>query len=52
MLKAAAAYHCSDAELPMRIAILDNEIDKGDYNPANEIPIYMSDSENTAHSND
>ena len=36
----------------MKITIFDNEIVKGDYELAKEIPIYMSDSENMAYGND
>ena len=39
MLRAAAIDDPSDANLPMKISILDNEIPKGDYDLSNEIPI-------------
>ena len=41
ILRAAATADPSDAELPTRIEILDNEIAKGDYDLSNEIPIDM-----------
>ena len=51
MLRAAATADPSDVELQMKIAILDNEIAKGDYDFSNKIPIEMLDSENTSYGN-
>ena len=42
MLREAATADPSDAELPTKIAIMENEIAKGDYELSNEIPIEMS----------
>ena len=39
MFRSEATYDPSDAELPMKIAILENEIVKEDYDLANNIPI-------------
>jgi hypothetical protein len=36
----------------MQLAILDNEIAEGNHKQNNEVPIGMSDSENTQYSND
>ena len=44
MLRAAVIYEPSDAELSTKIAIMDNEITKGDYDLANDTPIDMSES--------
>ena len=52
MLREASTDDPSDAELPTKIAILDNEIAKGDYDIANKIPIYMSESEKTTYGNE
>ena len=52
MLRSSATYDPSDAELPLKIAIMDNEIAKGDYDTANKIPIDMSESENTTYGNE
>ena len=38
-------------EPPTKIAILENEIAKGDYDLANDIPIEMSESEKTEYRN-
>ena len=51
MLRSATTSDPSDAELPMNIEIMYNEIAKGDYDLANEIPIEMSESENIAYGN-
>ena len=39
-------------EIPIKIAIMDNKITKGDYDLANKIPIDMSESEKTAYGNE
>ena len=52
MLKEEYMYATLDAELPMKIEILDNEIVKGNYELANKISIEMSDSENKGYGND
>ena len=52
MLRAAAASDPTDAELPMKIVILDNNIMKGDYELAKYTSIEMSDSENMMYGND
>ena len=52
MIRSEAAAEPSDTELPLKIAILDNYIAKGDYDLANEIPIEMSESEKTAYGNE
>ena len=51
-LRSAATADPSDAELQMKVAILDNEVTKWDYDIANEIPIEMSESEKTAYVNE
>ena len=51
MLKEASTAEPSDAEMAMKIATLDNKIAKGDYDLADKIPIYMSESEKTAYEN-
>ena len=52
MLRAAATAGPSDAELPTKIAILEKNIAKGDYELSNEIPIEMSDSYKTVFGNE
>ena len=52
MIRSAATYYPSEADLPMKIAILYNEIAKVDYDIANDIPIEMLESENTAYGNE
>ena len=49
MLRASATYYPSNAELPMKIAILDNDISKGAYDLSKKIPIYISESKNSAY---
>ena len=44
MLRSSATSDTSDAELPTKISIMDNEITKGDYNLAKKISIEMSES--------
>ena len=51
ILRASATSDPSDAELPMKIAILDNDISKGDYELSNNIPKDMPESEKTAYCN-
>ena len=51
VLKAEYASDPSDAELPMKIAILDNKIAKSDYELANETPIDILDSEKMVYGN-
>jgi hypothetical protein len=51
ILEAAAALG-ADPDAPMQFAILDNEIGEGNYKQNNEVPIEMSDSEETQYSND
>ena len=51
MLRASAAADPSDSELPKNIAIMDNDITKGDYGIAKNIPIETSESEKTAYVN-
>jgi hypothetical protein len=48
----AAATLGADPDAPMQLAILDNEIAKGNYEQNNEVPIKMLDSEKTQYSND
>ena len=52
IIKAEDESYPSDAELPMKIVILDNNIAKANYKLANEIPINMSNSENMDYGND
>ena len=52
MLRAAATADPSQAELPTKITILDNDIPKGDYDLANKISIEMSESEKTEYGNE
>ena len=42
----------SDADIPTKIAILENDIVKGDYDLANEIHIYIPESEKTEYGNE
>ena len=49
MLRAAATAEPSDKEIPTKIAIMDNKINKGDYELSNKIPIEMSKSEKTLY---
>jgi hypothetical protein len=51
ILEAATALG-TDPDAPMQLAILDNEIAKGNYKQNNEVPIEMLDSENMQYSND
>jgi hypothetical protein len=51
ILEAAAALG-ADPDAPMQLAILDNEIEEGNYKQNNEVPIEMSDSEKMQYSND
>jgi hypothetical protein len=51
ILEAAATLE-ADPDASMQLAILDNEIAEGNYKQNNEVPIEMSDSENTQYSND
>ncbi len=48
----AAATLGADPDAPMQLAILDNEIAKGNYKQNNEVPIKMLDSEKTQYNND
>jgi hypothetical protein len=48
----AAATLGADPDAPMQLAILDNEIAKGNYKQNNEVSIEMLDSEKTQYSND
>ena len=52
MIRAAATADPSDVELPTKIAIMDNEISKVDYDLANKIPINTSESDKTAYGNE
>ena len=52
VLRAAAIADPWDAELPMNIALLDNDITKGNYEIANEIPIEILDSEKAEYRNE
>ena len=52
MVRSEATADPSDAEIPTKIAIMDNNIAKGDYDLANNIPIEMLESEKTAHGNE
>ena len=49
MLRAAAASDPSEADLPMKIAMLDNKITKECYDLDKDIPIVMLESENTEY---
>ena len=51
MLRSSATADPSDAELPTKISIMDNNITKVYYDLANKISIEMSESEKTAHGN-
>jgi hypothetical protein len=51
ILEAATALG-TDPDAPMQLAILDNEIAKGNYKQNNEVPIEMLDSEKMQYSND
>ena len=51
MHRAAETAYPSDAELPTKISILENDIFKVDYDLANDIPIEMSESEKTVYGN-
>ena len=51
MLRAEPIDEPADAELPMKIVILDNKKFKGDYDLAKEIPIEILDSEKTTNGN-
>ena len=52
MIRVAEIDNLSDMEIPIKIAIMDNKITKGDYDLANKIPIDMSESEKTAYGNE
>ena len=52
ILRAAATAEPSDAEIPTKIVMIENEITKGDYDLSNKIPIDMSESEKTAYGNE
>ena len=52
MLRSAAKSDPSDAELPTKISILDNNIAKGDYDVGNKTPIEMLESEKTTYGNE
>ena len=52
ILRAVDTYDPLYAELTTELAILNNNIAKGDYKLANEIPIGVSNSENMAYRND
>ena len=52
MLRSASTADPSDVELPTKIAVMNSDISKGDYDIANKIPIEMSDSEKTAYGNE
>ena len=49
MLRAAATSYPSDADLPMRIAMLDNEITKECYDLDKDTPIEMLESDKTEY---
>ena len=51
MLRASSTSDLSDVKIPMNIEVMDNAIAKGDYEPANNTPIEMSESENIAYGN-
>ena len=51
MIRAETIDEPADMDLPMKIVILDNEIFKGDYDLAKEIPIEILDSEKTTNGN-
>ena len=50
-LREVATGDPSDAVLPMKISMMENEIFKGDYDLSNDIPIDTSESEKTAYGN-
>ena len=52
MLRSPATADPSHAELPMNIAILDNDTAKRDYEITNDTPIEISESEKTAYGNE
>ena len=52
MLRASSTADPSDAKIPTKIEVMDNAIAKGDYEPANNTPIEMSESENTEYGNE
>ena len=52
ILREAATTDPEEAELPIKIVILDNVIVKGDYELSNKIPKDMLESEKTAYVND
>ena len=52
MLRAEATADPSDSEIPMKIAILYNEIAKGYYDIANKITVEMSESDDTSYGNE
>ena len=52
MFRSESTSDTTNAELPMKIAMLDNKIVKGNYELANKIPIKISDSEKTTYGND
>jgi len=47
-----AAVAANDADAPMKLAILNNEIAQGDFEQNEEVPIVTSESEKTQYSND
>ena len=49
MIRSSETADPSDKDLPMKIAIFDKNIAKGDYNISNEILIEISDSERTTY---
>ena len=51
ILRKAVSAEPADTDLIMKIAILDNEISKGDYDLSNKITVEMLGSEKTAHGN-
>ena len=51
ILRAAVAT-ATDPEAPMKLAILENEIAQGDFEQNEDVPIEMTDSEKTHHSNE
>ena len=51
MFTVAATVEPANSELPTKIAILEKEITKGEYELSNKIPIDMSESEKTTYGN-
>jgi hypothetical protein len=52
VLEAAIALDGDEENAPMRLAILQNEIAQGDFEANEEVPIQLTDSEKTQHSNE